>query len=526
MASQYASFLKSPTTSLLAADASLVYITTTTEIKEPNAILKHLQSQQKLLDKKNEKILNTIAGQDGLCLETETTLLFKMGGGAYLPGIDENLLDEKLVTFPVMHIVRFDEAQKIKQIRLYWDQGTLLKQVEAIGRTGRNWPIRDGSSQLDAINKSLNAGGRVTDVEGSTASAPRKQSDVVINQHKKRESVSATRDPHASLNLFQSRDPNEDGPRKFDGPVTAPRETYKDITRDLAEIVGNENVGPGSANRDPSPSKQDGFYPKAGAGKTHNVNRLFDDNETTGAPPSPQRKKVFQDKNNHFEFGGGEDAPEHFRPGRGGKHNNNTQIDFTAFSVSPSVKGKSRPAYDRQWGPGVQEDDPPSPIKRPVVHAPRPDADPHFALADDSPAPEKQKSFARHKGMGLYQDPLQDDSRTAIGKNSHSRANAFEPHYSMADSSPADGHKTQHNATAKSNAARNDMDANWSFDTPVKEKAIYKTAGNGMGGRRDEDRGWGIGDESDPEVNGTVGDKMRARRGKQARAGAPGHAGY
>ncbi|KAK3060308.1 hypothetical protein LTR53_020155, partial [Teratosphaeriaceae sp. CCFEE 6253] len=81
--------------------------------------------------------------------------------------MDENLLDEKIVTFPVMHIVRFDAEQKIKQIRLYWDQGTLLRQVEAIGRTGRNWPIKDGQAQVNAINRSLKAGGSNTDVNGS-----------------------------------------------------------------------------------------------------------------------------------------------------------------------------------------------------------------------------------------------------------------------------------------------------------------------------------------------------------------------
>jgi hypothetical protein len=357
MASQYTDFLRSPTTSLLASDASLVYITTTTEIKEPAAIIKHIQSQQKLLEKKEEKILNTIAGQDGLCLETETVLQFKQGGGAFLPGMDENLLDEKIVTMPVMHMVRFDEAGKIKQIRLYWDQGTLLKQVEAIGKTGRNWPIKDGKAQVEAVNKSLNAGGRNTDVNGSDVSAPRTHSDVIINQHRKRSSVSATRDPHASLDIHYKPDPEEHGPRKFDGPVTAPRDAYKAPGRDLTEIVGHENVTPNSRNRSISPSKQDGYYPKAGAGKHHMPNRLFDENEPTGAPPSPERRKVFSQKHQHFEFGDGEDAPSTAsqRPisARGAKHNK-TQIDFAAFSESPTVKGKTRPDYERQWGAGVQ----------------------------------------------------------------------------------------------------------------------------------------------------------------------------
>jgi len=363
MASQYTSFLSNPTASALAADASLVYITTTTEIKEPAAILKHLQAQDKQLTKKAEKVLNVIAGQDGVCLETETTLQFKAGGGAYLPGIDENLLDNKTVTFPLTHIVRFDADGKIKQIRLYWDQGTLLKQVEAIGKSGRNWPIRDGQAQVQAVNKSLKSGGSNTDV--NAASAPsRGPHDVVIQQHKKRDSVSATKDPHASLALFAPRDPNEAdaGRREFDGPKTEVRESYRAPQRGLDDILAGEEGIPhtGSNVRSPSPSKIDGFAPKAGAGKHHVHNRLFDENSPLDGPPrSPEGKKVFKQKNQHFEFGDGEDAPQQrqdSRPSSGGVRGNKgaTQIDFAAFSVSPSVKDKTRPDYDRHWGEGVQ----------------------------------------------------------------------------------------------------------------------------------------------------------------------------
>lgn len=362
MAGQYLAFLQNPSTSLLAADASLVYITTTTEIKEPNAILKHFQAQHKQVEKKEEKILNSIADDYGLCLETETTLFFKEGGGAYLPGIDSNFLDEKLVTLPMTHKVRFDAEQKIKQIRLDWDQGTMLKSVDIIGKNGRNWPIREGKAQIETINKSLAAGGRNTDVNGSSGAAPRGQHDVVIGQHKKRDSVSATRDPHASLALFAPRDPNEDtGPRQFEGPKTAPRESYKAPHRGLDTILaGDEIAETGSKLRSPSPTKTDGFFPKAGAGKHHVNNRLFDENEPTGVARSPERKKTFQQKNEHFEFGDGEDVlPENSRPTSGKSHQNvQTQIDFAAFSVSPGVKGKTRPDYEHNWGQEVRSPSP------------------------------------------------------------------------------------------------------------------------------------------------------------------------
>ncbi|KAK5143712.1 hypothetical protein LTR32_004218 [Rachicladosporium monterosium] len=420
MASQYTAFLNNPTAAHLASDASLVYVTTTTEIKEANAIIKHLQAQQKQAAKKGEKILNVIASQDGTCLETEITLQFKAGGGAYLPGVDENLLDEKIVTFPLMHIVRFDSEQKIKQIRLYWDQGTLLKQVDAIGKTGRNWPIKDGQAQVNSINRSLNAGGRNTDLNGSTP-ASRGPHDVVIQGHKKRDSVTAVKDPHASLALFAPRDPNEDsGPRQFEGPKTAPRESYKAQPRGLDDILSGEETAPtGSTVRSPSPTKMDGSYAKAGAGKHHVNNRLFDENEPSSPPRSPERKKVFMNKQSHFEFGDGEDAAEQNRPmsARGNKKAP-TQIDFASFSVSPSVEDKSRPDYDRHWGDGVQ---------------------PHTVGEGTPSATEKAK----------------DNTSKNMGSNMSAQT-------------------------------RGDLDSNWDFGTPIQEKKVYKTAGNGMGGREAE----------------------------------------
>lgn len=496
----YVEFLTNLSTSYLAPDASLVYVTTATEIRDATAIIKHIQSQQKQIEVKDWKVLDSIRGQDGLCLETEQTMQFTRGGGAYLPGMDENLLDEKRVTFALTHVVRFDAAGKITQIRMYWDQGTLLKQVEAIGKTGRNWPIKDGPAQIEAVRASIKAGGSSADVDGARpARAPTGPHEVVVGQHKKRDSVSATRDPHASLQLFRPRDPNE-GTSTYDGPTTSPREAYKGPARGLDEILAGDE-----RTRSPSPSKLDGFKPKAGAGKHHVSNRLFDENDPTGAPPSPERKKVFSEKNEHFEFGDGEDAPEPRQPaGKAGKKGHQSQIDFAAFSISPPVKGNTRPDYERNWGPEEasqvahhtahlstnpsQDHEPPSPVKRPVVHAPRKDADTHFRIADESsPAPAtKQKSLQRQKGLGLYQDPLQADERTKISSN---------------------------------NPSRKRDESHWDFGTP--EKAIYKTAGNGMGGRRDAAMQWEFGDEGLEDVSGV----RQTARGRQAREQAKAGAG-
>ncbi|KAK4545714.1 hypothetical protein LTR36_002668 [Oleoguttula mirabilis] len=508
MASQYSSFLQSPNASLLASDASLVYITTTTEFKEAAVILKHLQAQQKVVGSKEQKVLSTIESQDGLALEIQTTLEFKNGGGAYLPGVDDNLLDERTVTFPMVHFVRFDAQKKIKQIRLYWDQGTLLKQVEAIGKSGRNWPIRDGSNQIDAVNKSVKAAGATPANDGACPHL-RSANDVFISQHKKRESVSATGDPHASLSLFAARDPNEEAnSRSYNGPSLATRASAKPAPRDFVDIAGDEPPqAPGSAVRSPSPTKAEGVHIKSGAGKHYATNRLFDENEMPAASRSPERKKTYKEKYDHFAFGNGEDATEQGRPASNKSNKNHTTFSFEDFSTPPKHVEKPRPDDVMHWGPDVQDDDPPSPAKRPIVHAARPDFESHFELTDDPPAPAetKPKTLQRQKGMGLYQDPLHEDSRTAIrqpnmnrtrrgddfGTESPAQDVHHQPNQSrtskartdndnMTDVPPAEPGQHQPNQS-RTSRARADNDSHWEFGTPTKDKKIYKTAGDVLG---------------------------------------------
>jgi len=76
----------------LAPNASLHYITTTTSIHEPEAIIKHLQAQAKQVEKRSENVLSCMESSNGVCLETETTFKFVRSGGAILPQMDDNLL--------------------------------------------------------------------------------------------------------------------------------------------------------------------------------------------------------------------------------------------------------------------------------------------------------------------------------------------------------------------------------------------------------------------------------------------------
>ena len=102
MANVYLSFLNSPKASALAPNASLHYITTTTSIHDADAIIKHFQAQEKLVKKKSETILSSIATNDAVVVESETELEFVRGGGAFLPNMDDNMLIDSLVTVPIV----------------------------------------------------------------------------------------------------------------------------------------------------------------------------------------------------------------------------------------------------------------------------------------------------------------------------------------------------------------------------------------------------------------------------------------
>lgn len=102
MANTYQTFLASPSEALLAPNASLHYITTTTTIREPAAIIKHLQAQSKMVEKKSEEVLSCIESSNGVCLETETTFKFVKSGGLILPQMDDNMLADMTAVCPMV----------------------------------------------------------------------------------------------------------------------------------------------------------------------------------------------------------------------------------------------------------------------------------------------------------------------------------------------------------------------------------------------------------------------------------------
>jgi hypothetical protein len=98
----YAAYLANPSSGALAANAALHYITTLTSIQDATAIIKHLSVQEKLLKKKSERMLDVVEGPHALSVDVETTIEFQNGGGAYLPGLDDNFVADRTVTFPMV----------------------------------------------------------------------------------------------------------------------------------------------------------------------------------------------------------------------------------------------------------------------------------------------------------------------------------------------------------------------------------------------------------------------------------------
>ena len=119
---------------------------------------------------------------------------------------------------------------------------------------------------------------------------------------------------------------------------------------------------------------------------------------------------------------------------------------------------------------------------------------------------------------------------TITNVNNNRRGQDHNPHFAMTDAAPAQGtaaYQTENNDPTKNTSnvvkARDDQDPHWGFDgTPIKDKKVYKTAGDGMGGRAGA-RDWAIGEDDGPiqyggkggqkQVYKTAGNGMGGKKG-------------
>lgn len=110
MSAVYKQFLASPSSSLLADNASLHYITTLTNFSGATDIIKHLTALRKQVTKKQEEILSLVEGKDAIVVEVHTALEFITSGGVYLPKLDDNFLSDRTAYVPIVSCTASDDS--------------------------------------------------------------------------------------------------------------------------------------------------------------------------------------------------------------------------------------------------------------------------------------------------------------------------------------------------------------------------------------------------------------------------------
>jgi hypothetical protein len=396
--------------------------------------------------------------------------------------------------------VHFDANKKIKTIRLYWDQGSLLKLVDVIGARAKNWPIRDGKDQARLI--------RTTEAISShqlnsdlplTRSGSLDQSEVDITS-RPTSSKHITGDPHASLSLFAeipqqesshypavvpprtsakppprdyhdlfaSNDPNasRSGPARDTSPSKDHRSSKAQSAnpppRDYHDLFVGGGPDPAiSQSQSSSPQKENKSIPpgtiasKGGSGKNYQPSRLFESEDgsagTRGGPSESPGKFIKPDpkKFNHFDFGEEQPTARPHPPTAGhAKSKHVSQWEFEDFMTPEKVPLRIRGQDVRHFGWGEDDAHVESPVRHAKVAQPRPDAKTHFEFEDDgTPAGDRRPpAHARGQGgpngMGLYRD--QDRSSSPEKKayplatvtNLPDYRNQFDPHFTMGDDSP------------------------------------------------------------------------------------------
>ncbi|KAK5990776.1 hypothetical protein PT974_09048 [Cladobotryum mycophilum] len=471
MAATYKQFLVAPSSSLLADNASLHYVTTTTSFSGATEIIKHLNALQKQVKKKNESVINLIDGQTIIAAEVDTTLEFQTSGGVYLPGIDDNFLFDMVVQLPIMHIVTFDADGKISQIRQQWDQGSLLKQLDIIGKSGRNWPIKDSKAQLALIQSCLKSSGHESAQNQSRNEVPVKTRGSSI--------PNAMRDPHASLHLFASREEIDAmEPLQVASPYAGQRPKQRAPTDILTDEPHYQDT---DAYRQ-SPSK-------AGLREPQPM-RIFDgqeypesDEEDEKPKEKPTHIRAHPLKYEHFDF---DDSPD----------------GQSAAKPTSNVAQRPKSMHSSQW----TFDDFTTPVKSIPVRGMRKQDTYDWDAQDsnetaDSPTAAKQKNGASNGG--LYKSNIfgATEESAPLGRalgnitNIKDRGKELESHFTLADESPARPPQSKNVSENRMKAVKM-MNANWatSDESPQKENWTQNSksqqdthihiSGDGMGGKK------------------------------------------
>ncbi|ATZ47073.1 hypothetical protein BCIN_02g03970 [Botrytis cinerea B05.10] len=477
--SAYKQFLAAPNPSLLTTDASLHFITTLITVHGASDVVKHLNGQNHQLEKKEETFLNTVEGPSSIAAEIHTTIEFKTSGGSYLPGLDDNFLADRTVTFPIIHIVSFDANGKIQQIRQNWDQGSLLKLIDVIGKTGRNWPIRDGKDQIkliaSSVKNTVDDGPSPPKAGASKKFAPSRLFDADEEEHT----------PDSPI-----REKSKDVMYR---PNPARYEHFDFTDAPEGEEPERPPTGKGSKGQHKSQWGFDDFKTPQKVVPTK-VLRAAEvrhwgnsDDEVLDSPVKFKKtEKPRKDAQTHFEFQD-EATPQKDRRiverPRGQGNNNGLGL---YKDILFDENGSETPAKKNTTGLANAKDR-------------TKDFNPHFSMADESPvtgqAPPTHMAEDRAKAVKMMGANWDTYDQSPIEKNAKKENDPASPSRSTSTKEPL----SEINKTSQRN----------------QQNTGIKTMGDGMGGSKGAGRSWGFGDDSDGEeaggLNG-VGSKFRNGR--------------
>lgn len=356
-----------------------------------------------------------------------------------------------------------------------------MKLIDVIGKTGRNWPIRDGKDQIKLITNSVKMVGKPAD--SGTRPPPVAQEE--ITRRSRENSTNVTRDPHASLSLFA---PREELVAESLPGVVAPRASARPAQRDFHDLFANNDndSAPTDNNGNRSTSPNRAVAPKGGAGKNYQPSRIFDaqsdENSAFAGRPHLKEERSWKSspkKYSHFDFADGSDPQDAPKPAAISeiKSKHASTWDFDHFQTPEKiVPGKVLGVGNvRHWGTEndeVME----SPIRPKAEAKPRRDADTHFQFVDDGTPENKRPVIGRPRGqgmdngMGLYrghnvydedEQPTQSSGPALKNiTNVKDRSKDFDPHFAMTDSSPA-GEKKQARIPEDQAKAIKMMSSNW-----------------------------------------------------------------
>ena len=274
LAQSWTRFLASPKLDALSEDATMTYITSCKQFSGAKDIIRQLQINTDGLKSVKDTVISSHETNGVLINEVASSFVFEFDGQSnpFLPGIDDNMYSGKKVEVPMIYVVTF-EQEKIHSVRIFWDQATVLKQIEVIGARGRGWPVFDGTEQNRLMKQAVKPDASFAAKPAQTNSRP----------------GTATRDPHATLHLgdVPVEERGDYGPQEYNAPV-------KPSARDYNELFIDEST-----------ARPDEMLQRQGQGKQRQVTlgQSQFDPERGIKNMNFNESRGHELRNSHFEFG-------------------------------------------------------------------------------------------------------------------------------------------------------------------------------------------------------------------------------